>query len=93
MKFEENWPKGFKGEVVQMCGRMTDDDGGQVITITHLKPSALVSQNANRSTRVDIKAGFISLFGKRQLVALHFFGLWLVYCQSWFVCSSSWYHW
>ena len=45
MKFEEIWPRGFRGEVVQRCGqtkhdRKTDrwmltDDGGQVITIAH----------------------------------------------------------
>ena len=43
MKFEENWPRGYRGEVVQRCGR-TDDgrtttiDGRQVITIAHPKP-------------------------------------------------------
>ena len=25
MKFEENWPKGYRGEVVQMCGRKPGD--------------------------------------------------------------------
>ena len=30
MKFEENWPRGFRGEVVQRCGRMMDD--GQMMT-------------------------------------------------------------
>ena len=44
MKFEENSPKGFRGEVVQRCGRKTDaqsktDDGRQVITIAHPEPS------------------------------------------------------
>ena len=29
------------------------------------------------------------LLGKRELVALHFFVLWLVYCRSRFVCASS----
>ena len=35
MKFEENWLRGYRGEVVQRCGR-TDDDGRQVITTAHL---------------------------------------------------------
>ena len=35
----------------------------------------------------------IALIGKRELVALVFFGLWLVYCLSGIVCSSSWCHW
>ena len=42
MKFEDNWPRGFRGEIVQRCER-TDgrrrDDGRQVIT-THPQPSA-----------------------------------------------------
>ena len=47
MKFQENWPKGFRGEVVQRCGRTDlgrtdgrtmDDDGRQVITIAHPEP-------------------------------------------------------
>ena len=45
MKFEENWPSGFRGKVVQGCGR-TDgrpDDGRQVIRIAHRVPSAQVS--------------------------------------------------
>ena len=48
MKFEEIWPRGFRGEVVQRCewidGR-TDGptDGWGVITIAHPKPSAQVS--------------------------------------------------
>ena len=37
MKFEENWPRGYRGEVVQMCER-TDDDGWKVITIAHPEP-------------------------------------------------------
>ena len=32
MKFEENWPRGFRG-VVQRCLQV--DDGQQVITIGH----------------------------------------------------------
>ena len=40
MKFEENWPSGFREEVVQMCGWM--DDGLGVITIAHPEPSAQV---------------------------------------------------
>ena len=31
----------------------------------------------------------ITLLGKRELVALLFFGLWLVYCLSWFVYSQK----
>ena len=43
MKFEENWPRAYRGEVVQRCGRTdagrrTDDDGRQVITIVHPEP-------------------------------------------------------
>ena len=33
MQFEENWPWGFSGEIVQTCGRI--DDGRQVVTIAH----------------------------------------------------------
>ena len=49
MKFEEIWPRGFRGEVVQMCER-TDgqrdrqtDDGRGMITIAQPEPSAQVS--------------------------------------------------
>ena len=35
MKFEENWPRGFRGEVVQWCGQT---DRWQVITIAHPEP-------------------------------------------------------
>ena len=40
IKFEEIWPWGFRGEVVQMCERMDrwNDDGWRVITIAHLEP-------------------------------------------------------
>ena len=43
MKFEENLPMGYRGEVVQRCGRTKDgrttmDDGRQVITIAHPEP-------------------------------------------------------
>ena len=31
MKFEENWPRNFRGEIVQRCLRT--DDGWQVIAI------------------------------------------------------------
>ena len=37
MTFEENWPRGYRGEVDQRCGR-TDDDGWQVITIANPEP-------------------------------------------------------
>ena len=47
MKFEENWPRGFKIEVVQRCGLTmngwTDKGGQQVTTIAHPEPSAQVS--------------------------------------------------
>ena len=36
MKFEENWPRDYSGEVFQRCGRT--DDGRQVITIAHPEP-------------------------------------------------------
>ena len=42
VKFEENLPRDFRREVVQKCGRTTDD-GRQVITITHPEPAAQVS--------------------------------------------------
>ena len=45
MKFEENWHKGFREEVVQRClltVKLTDDRG-QVITIAHPEPLAQVS--------------------------------------------------
>ena len=36
MKLEEKWPRGYRGKVVQRCGRTTSpDDGRQVITIAH----------------------------------------------------------
>ena len=41
MTFEENWPRGYRGEVVERCGRTDDgrtDDGRQVITIAHSEP-------------------------------------------------------
>ena len=42
MKFEENWPRSYRGEVIQRCGWMddgwTDDDRRQVITIAHPEP-------------------------------------------------------
>ena len=49
MKFEEIWPRGFRGEVIQRCeqtygrkdGQM--DDGWRVITIAHPEPLAQVS--------------------------------------------------
>ena len=41
MKFKENWPSGFRGEVVQRCGWM--DYGQHVITIAHSEPLAQVT--------------------------------------------------
>ena len=35
---EENWPRGFRGEVVD--GQRMDNDGRQVITISYPEPSA-----------------------------------------------------
>ena len=53
MKFEENWPKGYRyrGEVAQRCGRTTEDrqadngrtttdDRRQVITTAHPEPGS-----------------------------------------------------
>ena len=44
MKFEKNWPRGYRIEVVRMCERMDDrrmdDDGRQVITLAHPEPCA-----------------------------------------------------
>ena len=34
----------------------------------------------------------ITLLGRRELVALLFFNMLLVYCLSWFVCFTSWSH-
>ena len=46
MKFEENWTRGFREEVVQRY-EWTDngrkDNGQRVITIVHPEPSAQVS--------------------------------------------------
>ena len=45
IKFEDVWPRGFREEVVQRCGR-TDgqtDDGRRVINIAHPEPLAQVS--------------------------------------------------
>ena len=44
MKFQENWPRGFRREVIQKCGR-TDGwiDGQQVITTAHPEPLAQAS--------------------------------------------------
>ena len=37
---------------------------------------------------------WLKCYLKMELVSLLFFGVWLVYCLSWFVCSSSrWCHW
>ena len=40
MKCEEIWPRGFRGEVVQRCGRTEGrtDHGQRVITIAHPEP-------------------------------------------------------
>ena len=43
MNFEENWPRGYRGEAVQRCGRKdagrwTDDNGREVIIIAHPEP-------------------------------------------------------
>ena len=47
MKFEKNWLRGFRGDVVQRYlrtdGRPTADDGQQVITIAHPEPLAQVT--------------------------------------------------
>ena len=46
MKLEENWPRGFRGEVVQRCGQTMDgqtDDRLGVITIAHPELLAQVS--------------------------------------------------
>ena len=42
MKFEENWPRDFGGEVVQRCG--LSDDGRGVITIDHPEPLAQMTK-------------------------------------------------
>ena len=41
MKLEGNWPKGFRGEIVQRCGGT--DERLQVITIAHPEHLAQVS--------------------------------------------------
>ena len=47
MKFEEIWPRGFRGEVDQRCewtdGKMEDRGGVITITVAHHEPSAQVS--------------------------------------------------
>ena len=47
MQFEENWPRGFRGEVFKGVYGRTDrrmaGDRRQVITITHPEPLAQVS--------------------------------------------------
>ena len=43
--------------------------------------------------RILSSSAVIILLGERELVGLFFFGLWLVYCLSCFVYSSSWCHW
>ena len=51
MKFEENWPRGFRGEVVQRYVRTMDrqkDDGQGIITIPHPEPSAQVSYTGHQ---------------------------------------------
>ena len=41
VKFEEIWPRGFRGEVVQRCKRMDGrTDGRRVVTIAHPEPLA-----------------------------------------------------
>ena len=37
MKFEKNWFRVYRGEVLQRCD-WTDDDGRQVIAIAHPEP-------------------------------------------------------
>ena len=34
MKFEENWSKGFRGEVVQRCGWTTDSNWSQQLMLS-----------------------------------------------------------
>ena len=43
IKFEEIWPRGFRGEIVQRCGWKDGqtDDGQRVITIAHPEPNIL----------------------------------------------------
>ena len=55
MKFEENWPRGFKGEVVQRCER-TDDDGRQVITIAHPEPCSGELKTLSNCRLLNMKA-------------------------------------
>ena len=52
MKFEENWPMGYRGEVVQRCeqtdnGRWTDNDRRQVISIAHQPCSGELKSHKN----------------------------------------------
>ena len=39
-KFEEIWPRGFRGEVLRRCEQM---DGWRVITIPHPEPNLILS--------------------------------------------------
>ena len=54
MKFEENWPRRYRGEVVQRFEDghrlMTTDDGRQKITKTHLEPCSRKLKNMKMSS-------------------------------------------
>ena len=62
MKFEENWPRGFRGEVIQRCGQT---DGWQVTRIAH--PQAFSSGELKNS------ALKLSWFWKRRFLSVQNF--------------------
>ena len=53
IKFEENWPRGFRGEVIQRCERMDrrTTDGRRLITIAHPETLAQMSYKTISSTK------------------------------------------
>ena len=55
MKFEENCPWGFRGEVVQKCERT--DDGRQVITIAYLEPCSGELKRTNKGNNTLEETG------------------------------------
>ena len=59
IKFEEIWPRGFRGEAVQRCertDRQTTDGGRRVITIAHPEALAQVSEQKSSSKQWKSKS-------------------------------------
>ena len=79
MNFEENWPRGFRGEVVQRCGRttndgrtdngQTNDDGQQVITIARLELcSGELKKDGNSAKGVHSSYGMVSFLAASKVL-------------------------